>query len=159
MSTCLNKTCLNKALRILARRDHSCAELTLKLREHHYDRPSIQSVIDECRRLGYLDDTRFATAYCEQLLRKGYGPNVIKQKLCAKGLPGGIIRECVAGHCEESVQLDVCRRALAKKLKRFSGEIALMNTRAKHQQFLIGRGFSSQIACQIIEEAIGREEE
>jgi regulatory protein len=159
MNSYLNKACLNKAFRILARRDHSCAELNRKLGEYDYDQQSIKSVINECQRLGYLDDKRFANTYCEQLLRKGYGPNVIKQKLYAKGLPGGIIRECVANHCDESAQMDVCRRVLAKKTKRFSGKITLLNTRAKHQQFLIGRGFSSQIAHQIIEEALGREEE
>ncbi|MGD9366123.1 MAG: regulatory protein RecX [Desulfobacteraceae bacterium] len=155
----MNKACLNKAFRILARRDHSRAELTRKLAEHGYDGQSIQSVINECQRLGYLDDKRFAYTYCEQLLRKGYGPIVIQQKLYAKGLPAGIIKECVASHCDESVQLDVCRRVLAKKTKNFSDEITLLNARAKHQRFLLGRGFSSQIACQIIEEAIGREEE
>lgn len=159
MNSILNRACLNKAFRILARRDHSCAELNRKLREYDYDRQSIQSVINECQRLGYLDDKRFANTYCEQMLRKGYGPNVIKQKLSTKGLPGGIIQECVASHCDESVQLDACRRVLAKKTKNFSGESTLLNTRAKHQRFLIGRGFSSRIAYQIIEEAIGREEE
>lgn len=159
MNSYLNKACLDKALRILARRDHSCTELIRKLRQHDYDPQSIQAVINECQRLGYLDDKRFANTYCEQLLRKGYGPNVIKQKLYAKGLPRGIIQKCLATHCGESVQLDVCRRVLEKKTKNFFGGTTLLNTRAKHQRFLISRGFSSQIAHQIIEEAIGREEE
>lgn len=58
-------------LRMLNRRDYSVAELTRKLREKTLPPDQIQSVVERCLELGYLDDSRYAAARARGLMRQG----------------------------------------------------------------------------------------
>jgi regulatory protein len=154
----LSKACLNKALQILMRRDHSCAELNKKLQTRGFNRQEIQGTIDVCIDLGYLDDERFADAYLGQLQNRGYGINGIKHKLYSKGIPKDIISTCIASRCADNVELDICRQVLEKKLRGLAGNNSLRDLRSKLQRFLFGRGFSSHIIYQTMEDAMTQED-
>ncbi len=88
---------LDRAVRILAVRDHSEQELRRKLSApvmskngpeeidataEDYDR-----VIAWCYEHHYLDDDRFASRFLASRGRKGYGPARIRQELNQKALP------------------------------------------------------------------------
>jgi regulatory protein len=152
----LNDACFNKALQILARRDHSCSELGKKLHERGFPEKETRDTINACVRLGYLDDERFADAYLLQLQRKGNGINSIKHKLHSKGISGEIISNCVAIHCSDDIQLNACRQVLLKKMKSIKSNKKIKDTRPKLQRFLLSRGFSNRIIYQALEEATGR---
>lgn len=139
------KACYQKALQILARRDHSCAELRFKLKSHDFERPEIEAVIGECERLNYLNDTRFAASYLKLLQRKGFGINSVQHKLYTKGISKAIIEDTVAPYRDDDVQLNLCRHVLAKKIKNLTGQKAYAELRPKLQRFLFNRGFSSHI--------------
>ena len=53
---------LAKVLKLLARRDHSVSELTLKLKPF-YSGSEIDDVIERCLRENWLNDARFAERY------------------------------------------------------------------------------------------------
>lgn len=155
----MSENCLNKALRILARRDHSLEELRRKLIERGYGREETQSSLNECLRLGYLDDERFAHAYLRQLQRKGYGINGIRHKLYSRGIAREIVESCTIRHCTDAVELEVCRKALAKKTKHPGKYQSVRDLRPKLQRFLIGRGFSPSIVYQVLKDAIDQEKD
>ncbi len=149
-----SKACYQKALQILARRDHSCAELMRKLRSRGFETPEIESVIRECRRLGYLSDSRFAEVYISQLQRKGYGINTIKHKLVTKGIPQAVIQDKVTPYGTDDAQLELCRRVLAKKMKPFAGENPSQAQTPKLYRHLSNRGFSGHIIRQALDEIL-----
>ena len=148
------KSCYNKALQLLARRDHSNAELERKLRSRGYGQLEIQTAISECLRLNYLNDSRFAETYANQLQRKGFGINGIKHKLYSKGISDSVIQEVVAVQGSDAIQLEQCRRVLAKKLKPLTENTSVASRGPKLHRFLYSRGFSSQIIRKAIDEAV-----
>jgi regulatory protein len=142
MNPSLDKNCLEAALRLLTRRDHSCMELKRKLKKRNFDGDQIRRTIVECQRLNYLNDEKFAHGYSEQLQRKGYGPHLIRQKLASKGVAPQLIAHALAPVRQEAKERDVCRAVLVKKLKteyRRSSENPPME---RLYRFLSGRGFT-----------------
>lgn len=157
MDTEKSKACYQKALQLLARRDHSCAELKVKLKMRGYSQLEITAVIHECERLNYLNDARFAEVYLKQLQRNGYGINGIKHKLYIKGVPKSVIQQSVEAQDTDAVQLEQCRRELEKKIKTHTAKASIANQGQKLHRFLFGRGFSRHIIRQVIDEAISRD--
>ena len=149
-----SKSCYQKALQLLARRDHSSAELERKLRARGYGQSQIQTAIRECLRLNYLNDNRFAETYSLQLQRKGFGINGIKHKLYVRGISDSVIQDIVAAHGSDTAQLVLCRRVLAKKLKPLAGTADVKIQDPKLLRFLYNRGFSSHIIRKTIDEAV-----
>ena len=101
---------LDRAVRILAVRDHSEQELRRKLSApvmskngpeeidataEDYDR-----VIAWCYEHRYLDDERFASRFLASRGRKGYGPARIRQELNQKG----VARETIERPCANATQ-------------------------------------------------------
>ncbi|TYO97494.1 regulatory protein [Geothermobacter ehrlichii] len=59
------------ALRLLTRRDYSCRGLAERLRQRGFAPDDVAAAIDRCRRLGYLDDRRFAERTARNLVAGG----------------------------------------------------------------------------------------
>ena len=87
---------LDRAVRILAVRDHSEQELRRKLaapimgkngpEEIDATAEDYERVIAWCHEHGYLDDSRFVARFIASRSRKGYGPARICQELNQKGI-------------------------------------------------------------------------
>ncbi len=152
MENRLDHNCLKTALRLLTRRDHSSLELSIKLNQRGFRSDQAQVVIDECLRLNYLNDERFAHAMTQHLKRKGYGPRHIDRTLHAKGVAPELINDCLNHYCHEIAQADDCRRALAKKIKQIDRLKNPVNLKTRLQRFLLGRGFSVPIIRQALED-------
>jgi regulatory protein len=152
----VSRGCFAAALRLLARRDHSCAELSGKLEERGFSRNQIQRAVDRCLRFYYLDDERFALAYAEQLQRRGYGCRRIQQMLADKGVAHETISGCLEALCSDAVQIRDCRKAVIKKLNKNPSPDASPEAKAKLHRFLLGRGFSPTIIRQVLDEQAGR---
>lgn len=84
------------ALRMLTAREHGCAELAAKLRQHHYDSELIAVVIKRLRRQNYLNDVRFAEALLLSRARKGYAPRFAEKVLHDKGVAVAAIDKALA---------------------------------------------------------------
>lgn len=135
------KRCLDAALRLLSRRDHSLSELSKKLKGRGFSNDQITWTIDQCHRYDYLDDERFAHDYTRQLQRRGYGIRRIRQLLQAKGLARDLTDETVMRHCTDKVQLEQCRNLLCKKLKPAQSTQPAKALKPKLYRYLLGRGF------------------
>ncbi len=149
-----SRDCYTAALQLLARRDHSCSELSGKLAGKGFSQEEIKTTVDRCLRHRYLDDERFADIYIKQLQHRGYGCRRIKQMLAAKAVAHQIISACIAPFCRDAVQIRDCRNAMAKKLKnsRHAGDSAQSRTRL--YRFLLNRGFSPAIIRQVMDQGV-----
>ncbi len=101
---------MDRAVRILAVRDHSEQELRRKLaapimgkmaEEIDATAEDYERVIAWCHEHGYLDDSRFVARFIASRSRKGYGPARIRQELNQKVFPAKrkAMRECDIDWC------------------------------------------------------------
>ena len=81
-----NEQAPETALRLLARREHSRLELSMKLRQRRVDAGVIEDVLDDFEERGWLDDGRFAEVFVRQRMDAGYGPLKILADLQQRGV-------------------------------------------------------------------------
>ncbi|MGE0558703.1 MAG: recombination regulator RecX [Burkholderiales bacterium] len=127
-----------RALRHLARREHTRHELTQKLAPHAGSPQEIEQVLDDFAQRGWLSETRAA----EQMVhaRRGrYGPARIRRDLEAKGVPAEVVSKAVT-----ALKGDEIEAARAVWKRKFRAPPANAADRAKQARFLLGRGFSSE---------------
>jgi regulatory protein len=74
----------------LGRRDHSEAELRIKLARKTDNQQWIDDVINECYEYHYLDDERYCESFIRSAQNKGYGVNRIKRDLKLKGISNDV---------------------------------------------------------------------
>jgi len=128
-----------RALRLLARREHSRAELVRKLEQAGFDAGDIQSLLDEFEQKSWLSDQRFAESYVADH-RARAGSIKLAYDLRQRGVSDSII-EAVLSDNRES-EIDRAREVWEKK---FGALPANAHKRARQIRFLQGRGFSQSI--------------
>ena len=80
------------AMDLLARREHSRAELQEKLqRKFPENSDAFTAVLDQLAEDGLLDDARFTEAYIRYRRTRGVGPLLIRQELRQKGVEGATL--------------------------------------------------------------------
>ncbi len=125
-----------RALRLLARREHSRAELGRKLAPHTESAEALELLLADLEKRKQLSDERFASERARTLSRK-YGAGRIRQDLKSKGIDQETI-ERVSSEGE----LERARSILARKYRE---PAATREERARRMRFLQGRGFSFDI--------------
>jgi len=131
------------AARLLARREHSRAELAAKLRRRGIDAGECERVLDRLEAVGALSEARFVEQLVTSRLRQGYGPVRIRADLAARGVdPDAADAELAADDDEWS------RRAEEARQARFGNEMPdEYAERARQARFLERRGYTAaQIA-------------
>ena len=136
---------LESAFRILARRDHTCKELSVKLRGKGFGHTAVRQTLVRCRELGYLDDARTAGVMAEHLVARGYGPRRVRQTLLQKGLDESLVLKALTRCGDEESQVRKARRMLAKKTARLERESDAWKRRRVAYRYLAGRGFTSEV--------------
>ncbi|MFS9383163.1 recombination regulator RecX [Citrobacter sp. ANG330] len=146
---------LDRAVRILAVRDHSEQELRRKLAApvmgkngpeeivatpEDYDR-----VIAWCYEHQYLDDDRFIARFIASRSRKGYGPARIRQELNQKG----IARESTEKAMREC-EIDWSAIAREQAHRKYGEPLpTAFSEKVKVQRFLLYRGYLMEDIQQI----------
>lgn len=132
-----------RALNLLARREHSRAELARKLSPHG-EVDEIAALLDELERRKQLSDARFAESL--RHTRSGrYGSRRLAHELREKGVGEGLIADAVAEAREGD--LAAARAAWAKK---FGAPPTDANERARQYRFLLGRGFPTDVVRRVV---------
>jgi regulatory protein len=131
----MNVTPLAKAMKLLARRDHSVRELQQKLKPY-YPTHEIASVIERCLQDNWLNDARFAESYIRSRSASGYGPLRLALELQQKGVEKETIR-CALHEAQIDWRALLCR--LIERRKPIADDLV---TRYKLQNALQRRGFS-----------------
>jgi regulatory protein len=144
MRTATTLSLKGRALKYLAAREHSRAELTRKLAPHAESSEEVQRVLDELETRGFLSAERFAESVVHRKAAR-YGTARLKAELFQHQLPEDITR-AVTQSLRETEQ----DRAQALWQKRF-GEVAQTPAElAKQMRFLAGRGFSGDVIRRVV---------
>ena len=130
-----------RALRHLARREHSRAELERKLALHAESAETLESVLDLLVAKKFLSDERYAESRARVLARK-YGTARIRQDLKSKGVDEELIERLAAA--------DEMARARAILARRYRSRPATRQERARRARFLQGRGFSAEVIHRLV---------
>lgn len=126
-----------RALRLLARREHSRQELEGKLAPHAGSSEDLQALISGLKQKNQFSEERFAEERARKLARK-YGAARIRQDLKAKGVPEDLIARLSSSE-------DELQKAKAILERKYRAPAATREERAKRMRFLQSRGFSSEV--------------
>jgi regulatory protein len=139
-----------RALRYLAQREHSRAELERKLTRHVEDMPEasaqmqIAAALDELAAKGLLSDARTAESVLAGAGQR-FGARRLKQTLQAKGLDAALVASTL-----QSARATELERAREVWRRRFGNPPADAAERARQMRFLLGRGFESDVVRRVI---------
>ncbi|HPO90854.1 MAG TPA: regulatory protein RecX [Victivallales bacterium] len=142
---------LNYAGKILSKRMHSCVELRIKLSKK-FTPETVNRAINELSRLSFLDDSKFAQAYADELKSKGFGKNLIHAKLRKRGLDPEVISQSFA--IDDIEEKRIAREFILAKLHKFKREPDARKKKMKILRILLNRGFSLDIAQELAYEIL-----
>lgn len=132
------RTAYDKALGLLARREHSRRELKQKLERGGFARDESAVALERLGDQGYQDDDRFAASLFRSRAGQGYGPARIRAELRSQGVSDATIRELM-----ENTEIDWHDLAASQLRRRYGGPSADPAERARRAQFLLRRGFAA----------------
>ena len=125
-----------RALAMLARREHTRTEMARKLSAHCDSPQEIELLLDVLTARGWLSEARFAESRANTLARK-FGSRKIEHDLKSRGVSAEVVERAVLQ--ARGQEVENCRTAWQKK---FGASPANAAERAKQIRFLQGRGFS-----------------
>ncbi|MHB1084483.1 MAG: recombination regulator RecX [Thiobacillus sp.] len=134
-----------RALRLLARREHSRAELTRKLGQAGFAIEDIAPLLDQFEAKNWLSDQRFAESHLADH-RARAGSIKLAYDLRQRGVSSSIIDELLSNNQDSELE-----RARAVWQKKFGTPPANAAEKARHIRFMQSRGFSGEV----IRRAIG----
>lgn len=104
----------NRALRLLAYRERSRAEISTRLAEDGYPLAVTEGVIARCADEGYVDDSRFAEAFVRAKLAAGWGRRRIVHGLEASGITPEMAMCAVNGLVNEADEIVRARAVVSR---------------------------------------------
>jgi regulatory protein len=139
-------TLKQRAVRLLARREHSRLELKRKLAPHTHDEAELDQVLEQLAARGLLSDARLAEQVAHSRKDKA-GLIKIAHELRAKGVSDEIAARVLAPLNDD--QLATAKVVWEKKFGIYPRDAA---ERAKQMRFLQGRGFSLDVIRRVLRE-------
>ncbi len=133
-----------RALAMLARREHGRAELARKLAAHAESAEQIEALLDQLAARGWLSEQRFAESRATVLARK-FGSRKIEYDLRSRGVAAEVVERTVDE--ARAQELENCRTAWQKKFGALPQDAA---ERGRQMRFLAGRGFSAEAVRQVL---------
>jgi regulatory protein len=132
-----------RALNLLARRDHSVAELGRKLIAKGFPPARVEEALETLVRQGYLDDRRFAERWAESALASGrFVGSRLLLELLRRGIDRETAREAVAAVGADQSERQLLATLAAKRFATFDPAHASLRERRRVYAFLARRGFS-----------------
>jgi regulatory protein len=144
LSTCPRESAAElkaRALRLLARREHSRDELARKLAPHAESPEALEGLLDLLIARKLLSNERYAETRAHWLARK-YGAARIRQDLKSKGIEEHLL-DRVSGEGE-------LERAQAILKRKYREPATTREERAKRARFLQSRGFGYDTIYQAV---------
>ena len=128
-----------QALRLLARREHTRAELARKLASDAVSSAALETLLNQLESRAQVSDERYAEARAHRLSRK-YGAGRVRRELIAKGVEREVAARFAAD--VEKTDLGRARSILARKYRTAA---TAPSERARRARFLQSRGFSADV--------------
>ena len=134
----------SRALKALARREHSRQELQAKLQPYAEDPDEIEPLLDDLEKRGWLSEARFV----EQLTtvrRRRFGAARILHELRERGVSDAALAAAQAQLKDSEVEA-----ARSVWQKKFGSLPATLEERARQSRFLASRGFSAEAVRKVL---------
>ena len=128
-----------RALRLLARREHTRAELARKLAPDAESPEVLEVLLGQLEGRKQLSDERYAEARAHRLSQK-FGALRVRRELVAKGVE----REAAARFAADAEKTDL-ERARSILARKYRMPAASPSERARRMRFLLSRGFSGDV--------------
>lgn len=126
-------------MRILARREHSAAQLQRKLAARGHDAGTRDEVIESLAEAGWQSDARFAATLARSRAGQGYGPLRIRAELREARVPEEQVRAAF-----EALECDFTDLAARLRQRRFGAVPERGAQWQKQYRFLAARGFEAE---------------
>ena len=133
-----------RALAMLARREHTRAEMTRKLSPHSESPEQVEQLLDALAARGWLSEARFAESRANTLARK-FGSRKIEHDLRSRGVSAEVVEQMVERALAQD--LENCRAAWQRKFGALPRSAA---ERGRQMRFLAGRGFSAEAVRRVL---------
>ena len=132
-----NTRARNSAMRLLARREHSRAELRGKLVGRGFENDSVEELLQGLEDQDLLSDERFAMSLIASRAETGYGPKRIDLELRNRGVSEELAREALA-----KAEVDWEERVTDQVARKFGNDPAQTFPEwARRARYLERRGF------------------
>lgn len=141
-----------RALRLLAQREHSRAELQTKLARHVQEGEDLAAVLDALQAQDFINEARVA----ESLLHRR-APRLGTQRLLHELRRKGLSEELVRAQAE-GLRASEYERAQAVWAQRFGQLPATPQERARQMRFLAARGFGGDVVRRLLRSSGAPEE-
>jgi regulatory protein len=128
-----------RALRLLARREHTRAELARKLASEAASPAVLAALLDQLEMRKQLSDERYAEARAHRLSRK-FGALRVRRELVAKG-----VEPDAAARFAADVEKTDLERACLILARKYRLAATAPKERARRMRFLQSRGFSVDV--------------
>ena len=143
------KKAYSNAIKLLSFRDHSEKEIADKLYRRKYDKKTVNKVVDELVKKGYVDNEQYAEKWVNQIAYpKRFGLNKMRYELFKKGISYEIVADKLNNYDEYKSALKATKMKITqleqRKLKK--GEIKPIVGR-----FLQRRGFTYETIIKVLE--------
>jgi regulatory protein len=133
-----------RALALLARREHTRAEMTRKLSPHAESAEQLDQLLDALVARGWLSELRFAESRANALARK-FGSRKVEYDLRSRGVSAEVVGRALEQ--ARAQELERCRTAWQRKFGVLPQDAA---ERGRQMRFLAGRGFCAEAVRQVL---------
>jgi regulatory protein len=140
----LNLSLKGRALRYLAAREHSRAELERKLSAHEETPGQLAQVLDELQAKDFISETRVVESVVNRRAAK-FGAARVRHELLGKGLGAEVVAEAMDGLKASEVE-----RAREVWRRKFGSPASDAAGRAKQMRFLAARGFGADAIRRVV---------
>ncbi|MDP1565934.1 MAG: recombination regulator RecX [Polaromonas sp.] len=136
-----------RALRYLAAREHSRAELERKLAAHAESPQQLAQVLDELQAKDFISEARVVESVINRRAAR-FGAARIRHELQGKGLAPEAVADAVNGLKSSEVE-----RAREVWRKKFGEPAADAAARGKQMRFLAARGFGAEAIRRVVSQS------
>lgn len=144
--TSSSRTLTQRAVALLARREHSRAELVRKLAPHAGPDDDLNALLDGLEAGGLQSDRRYAERVAHQALRR-HGSMRVEQRLRMSGVSGDTLEGAL-----DTARAREPEAALTVLRKRFTEAPATREAWAAQARYLHNRGFRPEVIHQVLRE-------
>lgn len=128
----------DRALALLARREHSVRELKDKLDRRGLDADESAAALESLKAKDFQSDARFGEMLVRSRIHAGYGPRWIRAELKTHGISAAAAQTLI--EAADPDWLDLARSLLRR---RYGNPAANLAERSKRAAFLLRRGFDA----------------
>lgn len=142
----------NYAFRLFKFRLRSEEELRQRLKNREFAPLIIEELINYFKKNNFLNDEEFALCWASSRIKKPFGVKRIAYELKQKGINSKIINKTIENIKSRHNEYALAKQLINTKIKKIKQNQDPFKTKARLYNFLLRRGFSSDVAAEIIQE-------